>query len=306
MSLVISKLGRFTLAMAATGGVTLFCAGSALADQNPLASLVVPAVSSTSTTTSAATQTSTSKQTTHEVVTGTGSSVAGGGTSASPNATAAPAAGTVTTGSDTTAAPVAATETIPAAPSNLPVIAAAAAPAQTAAPAVAIVPVLAVAAPAPVSQDVIRRAQLTTVTMPETPVALASTLAEPVSPHKLPDSPKSNGFLTQLTSQLAGTIVPQLFKVASGLAGLPVALTVFSYLAIILLFVSLVISSYGLSLRRSGFVTAARGDVPSFIFATPHLNGYGSSNRTVVFFGGVRDQNPHNVSFPMLYMKGGE
>jgi hypothetical protein len=103
----------------------------------------------------------------------------------------------------------------------------------------------------------------------------ASMPSAPVA-EKMPVPAKSSGVLGKLGLVLAGVVVPQSFTsqaVGAGLAA-PVAIWLILLAVLALLFVS----SYGAWLRRGGFATAARSDVPapatSNLFATPLLLSY--------------------------------
>jgi hypothetical protein len=96
----------------------------------------------------------------------------------------------------------------------------------------------------------------------------------PTSPERLPtDSvPHSTSLLGQLTMKLAGVVVPvAVLLVALGTGSLT------GSFALPLIFLNLAFAAltYGLWLRRSGYSTAARSDLPAaFTFATPRLMGY--------------------------------
>jgi hypothetical protein len=118
-------------------------------------------------------------------------------------------------------------------------------------------------------------------TITSRPVAESSDLAGslPSAPvqHKLPAPAKSNGALGALRAVLAGVVVPQLF-VSPTVAILRGSLLAV-YLLPLLLLGSLFMFSFGLWLRRGGFVNAARSDAPtngftSTLFATPHVLDY--------------------------------
>jgi hypothetical protein len=93
----------------------------------------------------------------------------------------------------------------------------------------------------------------------------------------MPAKAKSNGALGKLRAVLAGVVVPQLF-VPHAVAALRGSLETISLLPSLMLG-SIFLFSYGLWLRRGGFVNAARSDAPtdsftSTLFATPHVLDY--------------------------------
>lgn len=95
-------------------------------------------------------------------------------------------------------------------------------------------------------------------------------------PARAPSPAKSNGMLGSLTAELAAIVVPQ-----TGLLHAPVvprAAIPLSLLVLAVLLIELVVSSYGLWLRRGGFATAARSDAPTLegspFLATPFWLGY--------------------------------
>jgi hypothetical protein len=106
----------------------------------------------------------------------------------------------------------------------------------------------------------------------------ASMPSAPVA-EKMPVPAKSSGALGKLSLVLAGVVVPQSFTTQAVGVGLvtPVAIWLILLAVLALLFVS----SYGAWLRRGGFATAARSDVPapatSNLFATPLLLSYVSA-----------------------------
>jgi hypothetical protein len=94
---------------------------------------------------------------------------------------------------------------------------------------------------------------------------------------KQPVPAKSNGAMGNLRWILAGVVVPNMIALTdwAALAGLMAALIALGGL----LLGTLYTFSYGLWLKRGGFVNAARSDAPaalatSSLFATPQLLGY--------------------------------
>jgi hypothetical protein len=106
----------------------------------------------------------------------------------------------------------------------------------------------------------------------------ASMPSAPVA-ENTPVPPKSSGALSKLGMVLAGTIVPQPF--APQVAGIGWAAPVMVILMLLAGLAVLFVSSYGAWLRRGGFATAARSDVPApsspSSFATPLLLSYVSA-----------------------------
>jgi hypothetical protein len=84
--------------------------------------------------------------------------------------------------------------------------------------------------------------------------------------------PHPNSLLGQLTIELAGIVVPMIVLLTAwGIAGVASG----SMATLIILTVTFTALTYGLWLRRSGFSTAARSDLPAaFTFAAPRLMGY--------------------------------
>jgi len=122
------------------------------------------------------------------------------------------------------------------------------------------------------------------------PGDLAATVPSAPVSEKAPVPAKSNGALGHLSAILASSVVPQLFSIHATPIGR--AMLVFGVVAFLFLFASVFYYSYGLWLRRGGFATAARSDVPtvrfsSNLFATPLLLGYLSASRA--------DDSPHLV-----------
>ncbi len=103
------------------------------------------------------------------------------------------------------------------------------------------------------------------------------TAAEPVAipatsplPEKAPFKP--TGLLNQLTSNLAALVAPSTVKFYEMT---PYGMRALGIVAVItLLFSVLFVRSYGQSMRRFGFVYAARSDLPASNFAPPYLLGY--------------------------------
>jgi hypothetical protein len=118
-----------------------------------------------------------------------------------------------------------------------------------------------------------------TITSHATPVNsdLAAAMPSAPTPAKAPLPEKPNGALGTLRTALAGSVVPQPFFP-------PVSMVATLMLGSALLTMTLLLGaifrfSYGLWLRRGGFATAARSDVPTAAtifspFATPLLLGY--------------------------------
>lgn len=105
---------------------------------------------------------------------------------------------------------------------------------------------------------------------------LAPNAPSAATPTRAPSPAKSSGMLGSLTAELAAVVVPQslvLHALVAGRLETGLGLTM-----LIGLLFELFISSYGLWLRRSGFATAARSDVPagesSPSIATPFWLGY--------------------------------
>jgi hypothetical protein len=122
------------------------------------------------------------------------------------------------------------------------------------------------------------------------PDDLAATVPSAPVSEKAPVPAKSNGALGHLSAILASSVVPQLFSIHATSVGR--AILGFGLVALLFLFASVFYYSYGLWLRRGGFATAARSDVPmagfsSNLFATPLLLGYLSESRA--------DDSPHLV-----------
>jgi hypothetical protein len=88
---------------------------------------------------------------------------------------------------------------------------------------------------------------------------------------------QSTGLLGNLTAQLAGTALPQLFT--SHALAVSHLLTALNLAALIILLMNVFTFTYGLWLRRGGFATAARSDSPALVatsVATPFWTGYAS------------------------------
>ena len=111
------------------------------------------------------------------------------------------------------------------------------------------------------------------------PAGLAPAAPGQPATAKTPVPPKANGFLASMAEVLAATVVPVYYSpglATTYLPGLAIGLVTLAVLLI-----SLVVSNYGLWLRLTGFVTAARGDAPAapaMIFATPCLLSYASAS----------------------------
>jgi hypothetical protein len=110
-------------------------------------------------------------------------------------------------------------------------------------------------------------------------VDLAASLPSAPVSERTPVPAESNGALGSLRAVLLSTLVPPTImpELTTGI------LQGFSLLTLvsILLMVASYVFTYGLWLRRGGFVNAARSDAParrttSSLFATPHLMGHGS------------------------------
>ena len=158
-----------------------------------------------------------------------------------------------------------------------------------------------------VTQQAIRTFEATFVS---TPMTMASYLSGETMVAKTatgqPIPPQSNGLLTRLAGELAGSVVPRIQTGINGFRLLPVSRTELLIVTIITVLSSLLIQSYGITLRRSGHQTAARSDISLTTFATPISSDYGGSQLPIVFFSGVRDQNPYRIRFLNAYTKGGE
>ena len=120
-------------------------------------------------------------------------------------------------------------------------------------------------------------------------------------------APESTGLLSNLTAQLAATVVPQPFvphAVLAGRMGDGLRLA-----AVVVLSLPLLAYSYGLWLRRSGFATAARSDsgIPIYSYvATSLWLGYVRSSGTVQspIFNDGRDKNSNEqIGCPNAFRK---
>lgn len=105
---------------------------------------------------------------------------------------------------------------------------------------------------------------------------IAAALPSLPTPASAPVPPKPNSALGHLSAVLADTIVPVFFFLVS--APVRMGLSTLGLATFIVLLLGAFIFNYGLWLRRGGFATAARSDVPSsshfFPFATPQFLGY--------------------------------
>ncbi|HSX01524.1 MAG TPA: hypothetical protein VLF67_04765 [Candidatus Saccharimonas sp.] len=97
-------------------------------------------------------------------------------------------------------------------------------------------------------------------------VDLAETMPSNTAHNTSVPAPKSTGSLVNLTAQLASTTMPLL--IGGLLPVMPGLLELSALLALVVCLLSLVATSYGLWLRRSGYTTAARSDMASFHLAT--------------------------------------
>jgi hypothetical protein len=107
---------------------------------------------------------------------------------------------------------------------------------------------------------------------------LAAAIPSAPAPDKAPDPAKSSGALAGLRLVLAGVVVPST-ATTDGLGAATAGWASYELLSVLVL-LTLVPMTYGLWLRRAGYITAARSDVPQgattthSLFATPHLMGY--------------------------------
>jgi len=108
---------------------------------------------------------------------------------------------------------------------------------------------------------------------------LAATVPTAPAPARAPTPAKSSGVLGALVVDMASVLVPQPLVPWAGVAH-RIALPV-TFVALVVLLMNVFVFSFGLWLRRGGFVTAARSDSPmrgvSSSFATPLLLGYVTS-----------------------------
>ena len=292
MSLVSSKLGRFAFGLAASGSLALLCAGTALADSStPSDTPTVTAITQTANVASVTTTTITKSVVTGVVANADGSSK--GGPSDSGMATPTQLNATLST----VAAPVDQTSATPPSasiisnPTDTPAI-----------PEVVATP----AQPTPITQALIHRSDMTVISMPSQPTSYAPLAPVAPSHTKQPVPPKANGLFTAIASELAGVTVPELFHPLLGLTATVVSQVLIAGLTLVAVLLSVTSLTYGQLLRRSGYVTAARSNVVSFTFATPHLIDYGSFRLPIVLFNGVRDQKTPYLMFANAYQKGGE
>jgi hypothetical protein len=106
--------------------------------------------------------------------------------------------------------------------------------------------------------------------------AMPSAPAQQQNPTKAPTPSQPSGLFTKLATELAGTVVPQLFTpTVSGFVNLIARLSLM--FTELLLLVGLFGMSFGAWLRRSGYAHAARSDMASgflFLFATPFQMSY--------------------------------
>lgn len=108
---------------------------------------------------------------------------------------------------------------------------------------------------------------------------LAANVPTAPAPAHAPTPAKSSGLLGALVVNMANVLVPQPLLASADVAyriALPVSVA-----TLVILLINVFAFSYGLWLRRGGFVTAARSDAPmrgvTSSFATPLLLGYVTS-----------------------------
>lgn len=108
---------------------------------------------------------------------------------------------------------------------------------------------------------------------------LAATVPTAPAPARAPNPAKSSGLLGSLVVGLAGVVVPQPLVPSADIAYR--VMLAASLATMVVLLINVFLFTYGLWLRRGGFVTAARSDAPSrrvtSSFATPLLLGYVTS-----------------------------
>lgn len=122
---------------------------------------------------------------------------------------------------------------------------------------------------------------------------LAASLPSAAIPMDAPMPAESTGLLSNLTTQMASTVVPE--QIVPVTAALPELLTLLVVCVTVLVAVRVFAYSYGAWLRRGGFATAARSDAGAsllFPFATPSLLGSVElpSSLPGPIFNGVRNE----------------
>lgn len=113
---------------------------------------------------------------------------------------------------------------------------------------------------------------------------LASDIPTAVAPASNDHSPvpaQPTGVLGQLSAQLAGSVVRQVYVPTVTLAGLATLITLMIFL--ILLTVGTIEAAFGINTRRDGYAHAPRSDVAAatfnFLFATPSSLSYVTATR---------------------------